>query len=133
MVETKYLLVLAIIVIVGVYLFYFSSSKEKTSTVLSKYDVCTFIEPLAEEISCQKAIDAALERYPGEVAGIKRNVINMPQPPDFSTTAELQVWSIDVNLNQITDISNQKAKKVRVDVDRASGHIRMITPLELVA
>jgi len=82
--------------------------------------LCAEFSPVEEEITCEEAIDIALEEYPGDVYEIYKSSI---RPVENKTMHQKGFWIIGINLKTPIKTSFTETKNIQIAVDIESGKI----------
>ena len=92
--------------------------------------LCAEFSPVEEEITCEEAIDIALEEYPGEVYLIDKTQITPPKPPGEEGSITKDLWLIGIDLDVETQSRFEpKTDKLEITIDRISGRIIGLSPI----
>ena len=89
-------------------------------------DLCTKFSGIPDEITCQKARELVLEKYPGEIKYIKRKKADLPEGilPDV-TMVRKEVWLIGINLNPPMELDERELKGMEIFVTRSEGKLKI--------
>jgi len=125
----KKILIIVLILLIFVFCFvywlnYMGPAKGGTPATEGT-DLCAKFSGIPDEITCQRAREIALEKYPGEVLDITNATTSysISKPPEIKTE-ERDVWIIKIKLNgpllSVPDEkgSQQPIEEIGVVVDR---------------
>ena len=94
-------------------------------------DICNEFPSLEKEISCEDAVNTALEQYPGEVYSVDKTLM-IPAPVDQNPTEKF--WAIGINLDtplerELPPGTNDIERKLFSEIDIDTSKIQLFISL----
>jgi hypothetical protein len=123
------IILVAVVVISGIWYIYQGQVKSSDNTEPENdiAELCKGFSASPNEISCEDAIETALNEYLGKISSIKKTTIELI-PEDMNQTVKYTIWLIKMNFEEPISMPGiDKVEEVEVGVDRFTKELFLLS------